>query len=140
VRIALWCWMTSIQMLIAYAVPRKENIPTTVTAAASAKARFLNRSMRSRGLCTRISMMTKATSKTRATTKETMMVALPQPAVGPSITAYSSANRPRPTVTWPGMSSERPSGERESSAKNQLTAATIAARIAMMMNASRQLA
>lgn len=68
------------------------------------------------------------------------MVVLPQPAVGPSITAYSRANRPRPTVSWPGMSSERPSGERESSAKSQLTAATMAAMMAMMINASRQLA
>ena len=57
-------WIAESLMLVAYAVPRKLNMATTVTIAATLKARFLNRLSRSSGVRVRFSATMNSARKT----------------------------------------------------------------------------
>src|SRR3954447_11755327 len=133
-------WIADRRMLVAYAVPRKPNMPSTVTTEVMANARLLNSSRRSSGEWVRRSMAMNQTMNTTATTKPMMTCALPQPAVGPWMTANSSANSEMAIVNWPGQSSDRPSGDDELWAFRAEYAALISASTITARNAQRQLA
>ena len=60
-------WMTDSRMLVAYAVPRKANMPSTVTIAATANARLANRPSRSSGAADRRSTRTNSAREIAAT-------------------------------------------------------------------------
>lgn len=62
----LWCWITPIRMLVAWAVPRKLNMPTTVMIETTANDRLRNKSSRSRGERARRSAKTSSTMNTVA--------------------------------------------------------------------------
>src|ERR1700761_9581691 len=115
-------------------------MPMTVAIEPMAKARFRNRARFSTGPAARFSASTNSARNTTAPMKPAITSALPQPAVGPWITANISANRATATVTWPPQSSERPSGEDEFRASPAETATLISASRPMATGAQRQLA
>src|ERR1700760_3600403 len=115
-------------------------MPMTVAIEPMAKARFRNRSRFSNGAAARFSASTNSARNTTAPMKPAITSALPQPAVGPWITANISANRATATVTWPPQSSERPSGDDEFRANRAEAATLISASRPMATGAQRQLA
>ena len=128
------------RMLVAYAVPMKANMPTTVTMAFTANARCEKKSSRSSGAADLRSARMNSARKTAATVKPATTCRLPQPLVGAWITANSSANSAIATVTCPGQSSDRPAGAAEFWAMVSDTAALARARTITAINAQRQLA
>src|SRR6201992_1745867 len=115
-------------------------MPMTVAIEPMVKARFRTRSRFSRGAAARRSARTNRARNTTATMKPPITSALPQPAVGPWITANISANRATATVTWPPQSSERPSGDDEFRANRAEAPTLISASRPMATGAQRQLA
>src|SRR3954469_23727028 len=126
-------------MLVAYAVPRKANMPTTVTSEFTANARLANRSSRSKGASARRSATMNSAKKNTASRNPPITQPFDQPLVDPWITANSSANSETAMVTWPGQSSDRPSGAEEFRAANPTAALTSASR-PTRTNAQRQVA
>ena len=92
-------WIAVSRMLVAYAVPMKANMPTTVTIALTANARWVKKSSRSREAGDLRSAQMNSARNRAATMKPTTTWPLPQPLVGAWITANSSANSATATVT-----------------------------------------
>ena len=86
VRSGLWCWIGPSRMLVAYAVPRKLNMPTTAMIDATVNALLRNRSSRSMGERARSSAITNSTRNTAATTNATITDGAPHPSLWPWIT------------------------------------------------------
>ncbi len=112
-------------------------MPITVTAETAAKLRCRKKESCSSGAGDRSSAMTNAARKTAARTKPPMTCQLPQPVVGPWMTANSSVNTATAIVSWPGQSSDRPSGAEESWARKKTPALTTAS-TRMTRKAQRQ--
>ena len=111
-----------------------------MTTALTANTRWVKKSSRSSGAGDLRSVQMNNARNTTATMKPATTWSLPQPFVGAWITANSSANSAIATVTWPGQSSERPSGAAEFWARVSDTTALASARMSTAMNAQRQLA
>src|SRR6185312_13053070 len=116
---------------------RKANMPTRVTIELIENARLRNRSSRSSGAGERRSAMMNSGKTTTATTQPAITHGFDQPLLAPWMTAKSSANSDTAIVTWPGMSSDRPSGDEEFCAA-KATRVVTSARAATTRNAQRQ--
>src|SRR4029453_13506149 len=85
-RIGLRCWITPRRKLVAYAKPRKENMPTTATTDTAAKSRLRKSPSWSNGDYTLDSANRKSTRNTAAVTNAVTTRGEDQPSLGPWIT------------------------------------------------------